>query len=211
MWSRVITAATAVQSDATSSDERGLRRAAWLVVGLWLPYAALNTLFPGPAVTYALGLLGAACALVLLWRTGSGPRACFVRVAALSRSGAAILGVLSLYIPAVLLAGRGKGFDLLGDLVYAPASALGQELYFRSALLVALLRLCRSRPWLALSIDALLFGLWHVRAFRVIAWAPALGVVLATALAGLLWSLQVRRDRTMVYAFALHTLFLLVH
>jgi hypothetical protein len=43
------------------------RLAAWAVIALWLPYAALNTIFPGPHLTYALGLALAALGLALLW------------------------------------------------------------------------------------------------------------------------------------------------
>jgi hypothetical protein len=40
--------------------------AAWAVIALWLPYAALNTIFPGPHLTYTLGLALAALGLALL-------------------------------------------------------------------------------------------------------------------------------------------------
>src|SRR5262245_33874376 len=115
--------------------------AAWLVVALWVPYALLNTLFPGPALTYALGMALALAGLALLWLAGITPRACFVRLAPLSWRGALLLGLLLVFIPAALLAGRGQPPSWLDDIVYAPASALAQELYFRAALLAALTRL----------------------------------------------------------------------
>jgi membrane protease YdiL (CAAX protease family) len=83
-------------------------------------------------------------------------------------------------------------------------------LYFRSALFFSLRKLCRERGWLALALQAILFGLWHARAFRVAPIAPALGVLLLTTAAGLLWGLHARRDRTVLYTAAQHTLFLIV-
>lgn len=185
-------------------------RAAWLVVGLWVPYAALNTLFPGPLLTYALGLLLAALALGVLLRSGESPRALCLRLALPSRFGLLLLLLMLAFIPGVLLAGRGQAFSALDALVFAPASALGQELYFRAALLVALARLCAGRPRLAVLAQAGLFALWHVRAFLVVAPLPALGVLLLTFVAGLLWGTQVSRDRTILWVAAEHTLFLIV-
>lgn len=184
--------------------------AAWGVVALWIPYTLLNTVFPGPGLTYALGLALAALALGLLWLGGLPPRACFLRLAPLSWVGAVMLGAMMLFIPAALLAGRGQPLDWLDDAVYAPASALGQELFFRSALLAALLQLCRGRKKAALLFQAGAFALWHVRAFQVVEIGPAAGVLVIAFAAGMLWGAQVLRDRTVLYAIAQHTLFLIV-
>jgi membrane protease YdiL (CAAX protease family) len=184
--------------------------AAWIVIALWAPYALLNVLFPGPLLTHGLGLLIAVVALGLLWSAGVSPRACFLALAPPSRQGLVLLALLSAFIPAVLLLGRGQPFNWLEDLVYAPASALGQELYFRSALLVALGMVWHDNARLALAGQALAFALWHVRAFRVAPLAPAVGVLVVTFVAGLLWGMQVRRDRTVLYAVLQHALFLAI-
>lgn len=184
--------------------------AAWIVIALWVPYALLNTLFHGPLLTYGLGLLIALVALGLLWSAGLSPRACFLSLAPPSRQGLVLLALLSAFIPAALLLGRGQPFNWLDDLVYAPASALGQELYFRSALLVALGMVWRGDAYLVLVGQALAFALWHVRAFRVAPLAPAVGVLVVTFVAGLLWGIQVRRDRTVLYAVLQHALFLAI-
>jgi len=183
--------------------------AAWGAVALWVPYTLLNTRFPGPALTYTLGLILAVLALGLLWLGGLPPRAYYLRRAPLSWQGAAILGVMLLFIPAALLLGRGQPFDPRADLLYAPASALAQELYFRSALLVALLHLCQGRRRDALLLQACGFALWHVRAFEVVDIAPAAAVLLVTFVAGALWGAQVLRDHTVLYAIAEHALFLI--
>ncbi len=182
--------------------------AAWAVIALWLPYALLNSLFPGPRLTYALGLALAVLGLALLGLAGVPPRDCFVRLAPLSRQGALLLLVLMPVLPAALLAGRIQPWSPLDDLIYAPASALAQELYFRAGLLTALGVVFRGRKYIALVAQSALFGLWHFRAFMAVPLLPAVGVILATAFAGLLWGLQAQRDRTMVYAAAQHALFL---
>jgi Type II CAAX prenyl endopeptidase Rce1-like len=186
------------------------RHAAWLVVALWVPYAALNTIFPSPIVTYTLGLLLAACALGMLLLSDESPRTLYLRLVLPSRVGLLILLPMLVFIPGALLAGRGQPFRPLDDLIYAPASALGQELYFRAALLVALARLCARRPRLAVVVQAALFSLWHVRAFLVVATLPALGALLLTFVAGLLWGTQASRDRTILWSVVEHTLFLIV-
>src|SRR5262245_30033293 len=198
---------------ATAAQAKRLEHspvAAWLVVALWVPYSALNTLFPGPALTYTLALLLAALALGLLLRSGDSAQTLSLQVAPPSRFGLLILLLMLVFVPGALLAGRVQPFSVLDDLVYAPISALSQELYFRAALLVALSRLGLGRARLAIVAQAALFALWHARAFLVVAPLLALGALLLTLVAGLLWGTQVSRDRTILWSFAEHTLFLMV-
>jgi len=185
-------------------------RAAAAVVALWAPYTTLNTTFPGPFIAYGGGLALAGVALVALRRAGLTRRDLGLRLALPSRAGMAGLGLLCAFIPLALALGRGQGWRPLDDLVFAPASALGQELYFRAALLPALVVVCRGRAPVALAGQALLFALWHLRAVRVVAPGPALAVLLATGVGGLVWGWQVQRDRTVLYAAAQHALFLAV-
>lgn len=182
--------------------------AAWGVIALWLPYAALNTIFPGPVVTYGLGMALAILGVALLRLSGVSLREGFVRLAPLSRQGAMLLLVLLPVLPVAWIAGRLQPWSPLDDLVYAPASAVAQELYFRASLLIALTLVLRGRKHAALLLQAVLFGLWHLRAFVTVPLAPAAGIILATTVAGAVWGLQTRRDGTMVYAAAQHALFL---
>src|SRR2546423_4172888 len=100
------------------------RAAAGIVIALWAPYTALNAVFPGPRLTYALGLLIAALALGALRLAGVPPRQCFVRLAPLSWPGAALLAALSTFVPFALLAGRGHPWDWARTPVYPPARRL---------------------------------------------------------------------------------------
>jgi len=181
-----------------------------MVVGLAAPYILLNTLFPGPALSYILGMAIALLALATLLRAGNTPRALGLRLAAPSRQGGLVLALLLVFILGAMLAGRAQPLGWLKDLVYAPASALAQELYFRAALLTAFKQLCRGNTRLALALQAALFALWHIRAFEVATIAQALAVLALTFLAGVLWGWQAQRDRTILYTFLQHTLFLIV-
>jgi hypothetical protein len=184
--------------------------AAWIVVGLTAPYILLNTVFPGPMLTYTLGMALALLALGALLLAGVTPRELGLHITAPSRQSAIILALMLVFIPGALLVGRVQPLGWLKDLVYAPASALAQEIYFRAALLAALTRLCRGNTRLALTLQALLFALWHLRAFTVATVAQAVAVLALTLLAGLLWGWQVQRDRTIFWSTLEHTLFLIV-
>ena len=179
------------------------------MLALWAPYVVLNTIYPGPALTYGLSLFIACGALGVLWWAGLSPRCCFLRGRRPSARGALLLAALSLFLPLARLAGLWQPFHALDALVYAPASAIAQELYFRAALLTVLLRQTDGERR-AVPLQALLFSLWHARAFRVTS-PPVAGAVLAGVfVGGLLWGWQVARDRTVLYALVQHTLFLAV-
>jgi membrane protease YdiL (CAAX protease family) len=113
-------------------------------------------------------------------------------------------------VPAAVLAGVSQPWSWVAGLLYAPASALGQELYFRGALLALLGRLSPARPGRTVALQALAFAVWHVRAFRVVAPGPALLVVGGTLIAGVVWGWQTHHDGTLLYALAEHTAFLVV-
>jgi hypothetical protein len=183
--------------------------AAGVVIALVVPYTMLNFFFPGPVLTYALGLGLALIALGALWLAGLPPKASRVRLAPLSRRGGLVLAVLLLYLPGAVWLRAGRPWDWLDALVFAPASALGQELYFRGALLTALGSIGAVRGWRAVALQALAFGVWHLRAFRVVAPGLALVVLGGTCVVGALWGWQTRRDGTLVYALAQHTAFLI--
>src|SRR5205823_4423534 len=74
---RLARAALARAMTAPAAPARlSLRAAAGIVLALWVPYAALNAVFPGPRLTYGLGLLIAALALGALRLAGVPPRQC---------------------------------------------------------------------------------------------------------------------------------------
>lgn len=76
-----------------------------------------------------------------------------------------------------------QGWSWRAALVYAPASGISQELFFRAALLPALQMVLQRRAGLALLLHAVLFGLWHIGPLFVGApiWA-VIAVMLITRL-----------------------------
>lgn len=160
------------------------------------PYASLLAFFPGIA---GVG--------VLLW-SGLSPRDCYLTLKIPSRAGALLLTLLTLAMLPVawsgLVAGGWAGLDGWQLLVFAPASGIAQELYFRSSLLPALERVFNRRQ--ALLGSSALFALFHIGMLRVAPiWAvsSALGL---TFIIGLGWGWQVQRDRSVLWAMAHHAL-----
>lgn len=205
------------QSGADSARRRVLPRprlsgglATRIVIALWFPYLALNTFYPGPTLTYALGFLLAVAALSVLSLAGIAPRRCYLQLLRLSRPGLLILVALCVFIPGAAVAGRVQQHNWALAALIAIASAAGQELYFRSALLIAIEWLRPAAPFRVVLLQAILFALWHARAFRVVPPAPAIGVLVLTFAAGLAWGWQVRNDRTIAYAALQHALFLFI-
>jgi membrane protease YdiL (CAAX protease family) len=191
----------------------GRGAAVGIVLSLWLVYTVLQTLSVvykvseiwSAIVDFVPGLL----AVGVLLAAGLSREDCYLRVRRLSWVGLAVLAAIAVFaLAAVLPFGAWQGWNWLAALVYAPADGIAQELFFRSALLPAMqLALKRERPWLALLLHALLFGLWHIAPLFVGAplWAVA-AVMLVPFLCGIGWGWQVRHDRTVVWAMVQHSL-----
>jgi membrane protease YdiL (CAAX protease family) len=179
-----------------------------VVLALWAPYALYFALAPeGPAgvVLGALpGLLGVGALLLAGFRPGD----CFLRPAGLSRAGARVLAAVTLLLVPILATGSWAGWDWFAVLVAAPASGVTQELYFRSALLPVLLRWLSPTP--ALLAHSGVFALWHLRMLTEMPAPLALVSLTVMFLAGTGWGWQTMRDRTVFWAMAQHSLFLMV-
>lgn len=182
------------------------------VLLLWLGYATLQTLsvmgyLPEPwsaPASFAPGILGVGALLA----AGLSREDCFLRLRRLSRAGFAVLAAVFVFaLAAVLPLGRWQGWNWQAALIYAPASGISQELFFRSALLPALQWLLKSRPGLALVLHSVLFGLWHIAPLFLGApvWA-VLAVIMVPFLSGLGWGWQVRHDGTVAWAMIQHSL-----
>jgi hypothetical protein len=103
------------------------------------------------------------------------------------------------------------GWKWLPALVYAPASGIAQEIYFRGSLLSALEQALHGKKVAALLLHALVFVGYHFRTFRSVPSIP-IAVLIAIVLfaAGCGWAWQVQKDRTVVWAIGQHSLFLML-
>jgi membrane protease YdiL (CAAX protease family) len=170
------------------------------VLSLPEPLFALLAFIPGTTSLGALALAG-------LTRPGLN-----LRLARISGVGLAALAATTiLLLPILGSSTTWLGWRWVPALVYAPASGIAQELYFRSALLPGLEHALKGRRLLSLVVHAAIFVGFHVRTFRALPSLP-LGVLVAAVLflAGCGWGWQVQRDRTVLWAMLQHSLFLML-
>jgi membrane protease YdiL (CAAX protease family) len=184
-----------------------------IAIALWLAYTAIQTL----SVVYpvaepwssAIGFVPGLLALGVLLAAGCSAQECYLEPGRPSRAGLAVLVTIAvLALVVVLPFGRWQGWNWQAALLYAPADGIAQELFFRSALLPAMhLAFKRKRPWLALLLHTLLFGLWHIAPLFLGAplWA-VVAVMLVPAVCGIGWGWQVQRDGTVLWAMVQHSL-----
>ena len=204
-------------SSASSTQSRdvasGRQRVALAVVlCLWAVYTAMQTMvvlerLPEPV--YAIvGVLPGILAVGALLAAGLSPEACYLRSARLSWPGLGVLAAVFVFaLAAILPFGTWAGWNWVKALVYAPASGIAQELFFRSALLPAIWAICGRRTVLALILHSVLFGLWHIGPLFVGAPLPIVAAIMFVPfLSGIGWGWQVDRDRTVVWAMIQHSL-----
>jgi len=182
------------------------------VVLLWICYTALQTLFvtgyisePWSAIA---GFVPGAIGVFVLIAAGFTREQLFLRIASLSRRGLVVLaGIFLLALAVVLPFGRWQGWNWLAALVYAPASGISQELFFRAVLLPTFLLAFKRQSRLALILHSLLFGFWHIGPLFLGApiWA-VIAVMLVPFICGIGWGWQVQRDRTVLWAMLQHSL-----
>ncbi len=130
----------------------------------------------------------------------------------LSIHGSIALAVVIVCLLPILLSTSGKvGWHWLPALVYAPASGITQELYFRASLLPAMEGLVHNRKLAAIFLQSTVFVVFHLRTFISIGANPILAVVVVVLfVAGSAWGYQVQKDRTIIWAVALHGTFLVI-
>jgi len=183
-----------------------------MVFCLWLAYTVLQTLvvmqrLSEPAYA-AIGFLPGILGVGLLLAAGMSREECYLRIAPLSRQGFGVLAAVFVFaLAAILPFGVWRGWDWIAAFVYAPASGISQELFFRSALMPAILAIFNRRPTLALILHAVLFGLWHIGPLFLGTPVPIVAAIMFVPfLSGIGWGWQVKRDSTVVWAMIQHSL-----
>ncbi len=193
-------------------EKLSLQPVLWGILLIWLAYTLLYTLnsdnTPGAFLEFLPGLLGVAT----LVAAGFSMDDCHLRLAPISKTGLLFLGASLLLMPMFWLTGSWSGWDWTAALVYAPASGISQELFFRAALLPICLAIFKTKPFLAVCLHALLFAAWHIpKASLTAPLGGVIAVVVVTFACGLLWGEQVRRDKTVVWLMGVHSLILMVN
>lgn len=184
-----------------------------LVLLLWLVYTVMQTLSVLELISQdaylVLGFLPGVVGVIILLLSGFSREQCYLQCKAPSLKGILVLiGIFIFALAAVLPFGEFKGWDWRAALILAPAGGIAQELFFRSALLPAVLVKMPGRPILGIVLHSVLFALWHIGPLFVGAplWA-VFAVMLVPFLCGIGWGWQVNRDRTVIWAMVQHSLF----
>ena len=185
-----------------------------IILLLWVVYTVVYSLHPSDPLAVLLEIIPGILAICALSMAGFKREAYYLRFAPISKTGIIFLVASLISLPIMIPSGRWIGWDWTAALIYAPASAIAQELFFRSALLPGLMAVTTKKgPIFALWLHSTLFALWHVpKAY--LGGAPLggiIGVIVVTFLCGTLWGNQVQRDRTIIWATGVHFLILVIN
>ncbi len=146
-----------------------------LVMGVGM--TALDVWQPAEPRLSILAFLPGLVSIAVLLASGSSRSDLYLRFGKLSRPGLIALAVTTILLLPILGSTTGwGGWKWLPALVYAPASGIAQELYFRSSLLPALERALGGKKIPALLLHGLVFIGYHLRTFRSV---PSLPIVAA--------------------------------
>jgi hypothetical protein len=175
-------------------------------------YIVLDVLQPADPLLSLLAFLPGVISIMALRVAGLSNDQLYLRLARISLPGLGILAATTILLLPILGSSTAWiGWHWLPALVYAPASGIAQELYFRSSLLPGLEQAFNGRRTLALFVHSAIFIGFHFRTFQAI---PSLPIVLVVAfvlfLAGCGWGWQVQRDRTAIWSMLQHSLFLML-
>lgn len=187
-----------------------LRIALALVIILYAVFTVIYSLELDDPVAnvlyFAPGLLGVSL-LVYSFRLELSELS--LRIAPISKSGLASLLIFTPFLAPILSTGDYIGWNWISVLVYAPASGIAQELFFRATLLPVFLKVFRHRPLLAIVFHSALFALWHLPPILMTDSSGAIPIVFVTFIGGLAWGWQTYRDKTVIWSMAHHSLFLM--
>ena len=175
-------------------------------------YTMLDVLELPEPVFALLAFIPGAISLIALRGAGLSRAELNLRLAWISLPSLAALTATSILLLPILGSSTvWLGWRWVAALVYAPASGIAQEMYYRSALLPGLEHAFNGHRTLSLFAHAAVFVGFHVRTFLAVPSLPlALVVAAVLFLAGCGWGWQVQRDRTMVWAMLQHSLFLML-
>lgn len=183
-----------------------------IILLLWMAYTAIYTLAPGGVLSAGLDLIpGIAGILVLTKGAGFRLQECYLKPARISLQGLVLLLSFLLALIPILLPGRWVGWDWRAGLLYAPASGIAQELFFRASLLPVTMRLFKNNRLHGVLAHSVLFVAWHMPiALMKAPPAGAIGIAIVTFIGGMIWGWQVQRDKTIYWAMGQHIIYLVL-
>ena len=185
-----------------------IRWARLIILFLWAIYTALQILFLDQPIVDLIGFLSGIVAILVLLTSGFSLANCYLRWASISKKGLYLyIAILTFWVVIVLPTGGNPHWDWQSVFIFAPATSVAQEIFFRSALLPILIVTFKGNFRHALLLHSILFGIWHMGVFTTDApIGAAFFVVLVPTLISLAWGWQVHRDGTVVWAILHHTI-----
>jgi len=182
-----------------------------IILLLWAVYTTIFTLHPSDAISAIVEFIPGIIGITVLLVAGFTSEQCYLRLAPISKRGLLLLVVFTLALIPILMTGKWVGWSWLPVLVYAPASGIAQELFFRSSLLPIVISVFKEKRLKAVLVHSLLFTLWHVPlAFTKAPLPGAIAVTIVTFIGGMIWGWQVQRDRTVYWAMIQHIIYLMI-
>jgi len=181
-----------------------------LIMGLVITW--IDVLQPAEPIFSILSFIPGLISITALLLSGMSRANLYLRLGKISSRGLLVLIVTTVLLLPILGSSTGfGGWKWLPALVFAPASGIAQEIYFRGSLLPALEKSVKDKKVIALLLHAMIFVGYHFRTFRSVPSLPVAMLVAAVLfLAGCGWAWQVQRDKTIVWAAAQHSLFLMI-
>jgi len=172
----------------------------------------IDVLQPVEPILSILSFIPGLISITTLLLSGMSRANLYLRLDKISSQGLFVLIATTVLLLPILGSSTGfGGWKWLPALVFAPASGIAQEIYFRGSLLPALEKSVNDKKGIALLIHAMVFVGYHFRTFRSVPSLPvAMLVAVVLFLAGCGWAWQVQRDKTIVWAAAQHSLFLMI-
>ena len=181
-----------------------------LIMGVGI--TVLDVFQPKEPVLSMLAFIPGVTSIVALSAAGLSRAELYLHPLKASRPGLVALAATTLLLLPILGSSTGWiGWHWLPSLIYAPASGIAQEIYFRASLLPALERALHGKKTIAIFLHALIFVGYHFRTFRSLPSMP-IAILVASVLfiAGCGWAWQVQRDRTVFWAIGQHSFFLIL-
>ena len=181
-----------------------------LIMGIAI--TVLDVLQPTEPILFILAFIPGIISIAALSASGLSRAELNLRFTCISLPGLLVLAAITVLLLPILGSSTGwTGWQWLPGLIYAPASGIAQEIYFRASLLPALERAVHGKRVIAILLHAVIFVGYHFRTFRSVLSLP-IAILVAAVLftAGCGWAWQVQRDRTVFWAIGQHSLFLIL-
>jgi membrane protease YdiL (CAAX protease family) len=196
----------------TKRKKLSIQLSSSIILLLWGIYTSFQIIYLDQPFVDLIGLLAGILAITVLLASGLSLTDCHISFAPISKKAVWLyVAIFLLWLGVVLPTGGRFQWDWHAIFILAPATAIAQEIFFRSALLPALFHSLKGNFGWALFIHTMLFAIWHMGVFTTNAPpAAATVVILVPFLISFAWGWQVHRDRTIFWAILHHTLLQMV-